>query len=110
MVDFKITKSQMILETNNDMAHNYYFLIHGRIYNEDKTKYRRFKYVEWFDIFDVMEFFEKEYITIQDVKAFLSNIENVYLYNIKDFDDKESLSEFYSYCNETIRNFNKILI
>jgi hypothetical protein len=33
MVDFEITKKQKILEINNDMCHNYYYLIYGRIYN-----------------------------------------------------------------------------
>ena len=37
------------------------------------------------------------------------NIENNYLYNIKDYNDKESLKEFYENCNETIRKYNKIL-
>ena len=109
MVDFEITRKQKILETNNDMAHNYYFLIHGKLYNENKTRYRKFKYIEWFDIFDIMEFFEKDYITQEDVKEYLNNLENGYLLSIKDFDDLESLKEFYSYCNETIHNYNKLL-
>lgn len=108
MVDFKITKKQKILEVNNDMCHNYYFLIYGKIYNEDKTKYKKFKYVEWFDIFDVMEFFDKEFITKEDVKEFLNNIENGYLTNIEDYNDKKHLEEFYEYCNETIQNYNKL--
>ena len=36
------------------------------------------------------------------------NIENSYLYNIKDYEDKESLKKFYENCNETIRKYNKI--
>ena len=109
MVDFEITKKQKILEVNNDMCHNYYFLIYGRIYNENKTRYKKFKYIEWFDIFDVMEFFDKEFITKEDIKDFLNNIENVYLTNIKDYNDKKHLEEFYKYCNETIENYNKLL-
>ena len=53
MVDFEITKTKKLLETNNEMAHNYYYLIYGRIYNEEKTRMRKFKFVEWFDIFDL---------------------------------------------------------
>lgn len=75
MVDFEITKKQKLLEINNDMCHNYYYLIYGRIYNENKTRYKKFKYVEWFDIFDVQEFFEdKEYITKKDVEEYRDNI------------------------------------
>ena len=109
MVNFEITKQQKILEINNDMCHNYYFLIHGRIYNEGKTRMRKFKYVQWFDIFEIMDFFEKEYVTKQDVKEYLNNLENSYLLNIKDYNDEKGLKEFYNYCNETIENYNKMI-
>lgn len=109
MVDFEITKKQKLLEINNDMCHNYYYLIYGRIYNENKTRYKKFKYVEWFDIFDVQEFFEdKEYITKKDVEEYRDNIEIPYLYNIKNYNDEKGLREFYNYCNETIEDYNKI--
>lgn len=109
MVDFEITKKKKILEVNNEMCHNYYFLIYGRIYNENKTKYKKFKYVDWFDIFDVQEFFEeKEYITEDDIKDYLNNLEIPYIYNIKNYNDTEHLKEFYNYCNDTIKKYNKI--
>lgn len=110
MIDFKITKQTKILEINNEMCHNYYFLINGRIYNEEKTKYRKFKYIEYFDIFDVQEFFDdKEYITKNDIIDYLNNLENSYLLNIKNYNDEKGLQEFYNYCNETITNYNKIV-
>lgn len=109
MVDFEITKQQKILEVNNDMCHNYYFLVYGRIYNEGRTRMRKFKYVQWFDIFDVQEFFEdKEWITQEDVREYLNNLEVPYLYNIKDYNDEKGLKEFYEYCNETIENYNRV--
>ena len=108
MVNYEITKKEMLAEQNNDMCHNYYFLVHGRIYNEDKTRYRKFKYVEWFDIFDVMEFFDIDKVTKQDVKEYLSNLENCYLTNIKEYDDIQGLKQFYKDCNETIENYNKL--
>ena len=109
MIDFEITKKQKILEINNDMCHNFYFLIYGRIYNESKTKYKKFKYVEWFDVFDVQEFFDdKEYITKNDIIDYLNNLENSYLLNIKDYNDEKGLKEFYNYCNETIKKYNDI--
>jgi hypothetical protein len=108
MVDFEITKKQKILEINNDMCHNYYYLIYGRIYNENKTRMRKFKYIEWFDIFDLQEYFEKDLITKNDIKDYLNNLENGYLTNIKNFNDEKNIKEFYNYCNETIENYNKI--
>lgn len=109
MVNIEYTKIQKINEVNNDMVHNYYYIYYGRIYNQEHTKYRKFKYIYWFDIFDVQEFFEKDVITKQDVREYALNIENNYLYNIKDYEDKESLKKFYENCNETIREYNKIL-
>ena len=108
MVNVEYTKIQKINEVNNDMVHNYYYIYYGRIYNQEHTRYRKFKYIYWFDIFDVQEFFEKDVITKQDVREYALNIENSYLYNIKDYNDKESLKEFYENCNETIRKYNKI--
>ena len=109
MVDFEITRKTKLLEVNNDMAHNYYYLIQGKIYNNEKNKYRRFKYVEFFDIFDLQEYFEKDIITAKDIKEYLEQIENSYLSNIKNFNDKKHLKKFYEYCNETINNYNSIV-
>lgn len=108
MVDFEITKTKKLLETNNEMAHNYYYLIYGRIYNEEKTRMRKFKYVEWFDIFDLQEYFEKDIITKEDIKNYLNDLEIGYLTNLKGYDDIEGLKEFYDFCNETIENYNNI--
>ena len=109
MVDFEYTKINKLLEVNNDMVHNFYFIYYGKIYNKDKTRYRKFKYVEWFDMFDVQEFFDKEWITKEDIKEYANNIENCYLTSINDYDDTKHLKEFYNFCNETIINYNKII-
>lgn len=109
MINFEYTKINKILEVNNDMVHNYYYVYYGRIYNKDKTKYRKFKYVEWFDIFDVQEFFEKDFVTKEDIKEYAENIENCYLSNIKHYEDNEHLKDFYNYCNNTIKAYNKIV-
>ena len=112
MVNFKITKKQKILEVNNDKAHNFYYLVYGKIYNEDKTRYRKFKFVEWFDIFDLQEYFDKDYITNDDVKEYvdfcIEGIENSYITEIKDYNDTEGLKNFYDYCNDTIKRYNEI--
>lgn len=109
MVDFEITKKQKILEVNNDKAHNFYYLVYGRIYNKEKTRYRKFKFVEWFDIFDLQEYFEKEYITNDDIKQYVNDlVECNPLCEIKDYNDKEGLKNFYDFCNDTIRRYNNI--
>ncbi len=111
MVDFEITKIQKIKEENNSMCHNYYYLIYGRIYNENKTRYRKFKYVEWFDIFDMLEYYEKDFITKEEIKNYVNNLTDSigcsYLCDIKNYNDEKGLKEFYNYCNETINEYNK---
>lgn len=102
------TKINKIYEVNNDMCHNYYYIYYGRIYNKEHTKYRKFKYIEWFDIFDVQEFFDKEWVSNEDIREFALNLENGYLLSIKDFNDEKGLKEFYDYCNETIHNYINI--
>lgn len=108
MVDFKITKTKLLWEQKNDMVHNYYYLFQGRIYNEDKTKYRKFKFVEWCDIFDAMEYFEKDYIALKDVKEFLTETMCSRLECIKDFNDENTLRDFYNDMMESIESWNKI--
>lgn len=109
MVNFEITKKQKLLEVNNDMCHNYYYLIYGRIYNENKTRYRKFKFVEWFDIFDLQEYFEKDIIYKEDIKNYVDDLSFSYLDSIKSYNDEKNLKEFYNYCNETIKDYNNII-
>lgn len=105
----EFTKINKIHEVNNCMAHNYYYIYYGKIYNSDHTRYRKFKYIEWFDIFDLQEYYDKDIITNEDIKNYALTLENSYLLAIKDYNDIKHLKEFYNYCNETIKNYNSIL-
>jgi len=104
----ELTTKRKILEVNNSMCHNYYYLQHGRIYNSNKSRMRRFKFVFWFDIFDVMEYFEKDSITQKDLSEYANEIAwntiESCKNNIKSYNDCQ---KFYDWCNETINNFNK---
>lgn len=68
--EIKITKKEKICEINNEMCHNFYYLIHGRLYNQNKTRYKKFKFVIFFDIFDVMEFYEIDFYNNEYIKDF----------------------------------------
>ena len=105
----EITKSKKLLEVNNSMCHNFYFLYYGRIYNKDKTRMRKFKFVEWADINDICDYLDKEYVTDKDIRYVMSE----YAWNtcddkaarlINSFDDCQ---EFYDWCNETIKKYNR---
>ena len=111
MKDFTIefTKLEKILEVNNDMCHNYYYMQYGRIYNADKTQFRRFKFVEWADINDICDYYEKDFVTNEEIKRCMgeyawATCESQADYLIKSFDDCQA---FYDWCNETIDDFNK---
>ena len=111
MKDFtvELTTKKKILEVNNSMCHNFYYLQHGRIYNADKTSFRRFKFVEWFDIFDVMEYFEKDSVTKQEISEFANEVTwsmcEMFKNSIKSFDDCKA---FYDLCNKTINDYNGV--
>lgn len=72
MENFSIefTRIKKIYELNNSMCHNFYYQYNGRIYNESKTKYRQFVFVNWFDIFDVMEFFDADAVSQEDIEEY----------------------------------------
>lgn len=111
MVNFEITKTQKLKEVNNSMCHNYYYIVYGRIYNESKTKYKKFKFIEWIDIFDMLEYYEKNFVTNEEIKNYVNDLifgaSSAYTNNIKNFDDEKGLKEFYNYCNKTIEDYNK---
>lgn len=110
MKDFTIelTKHQKICEVNNSMCHNFYYLQHGRIYNADRTHFRRFKFVLWFDINDVCDYFDKDIVTRQEIAQYATETGWNYceskLNLIGSFDDYR---EFYDWCNKTINDYNK---
>lgn len=110
MKDFtvELTKREKLLEVNNSMCHNFYYLQYGRIYNADKTRMRRFKFVFWFDIFDVMEYFEQDSVSKQEINEYANEIawstSETYQSGIKSFDNCQA---FYDWCNETIVGYNR---
>lgn len=106
-MEIKITKTQKLLEVNNDMVHNFYYLVNGRIINDNKTKYKKFKFVLFYDIFDLQDYYETENkITKQMEKEFRDDLIFGYTQYIKSYDDTK---DFYNLCNDTIINYNNII-
>lgn len=110
MKDFSIelTKLEKCLEINNSMCHNYYYVQYGRIYNADITRFRRFKFVFWFDIFDVMEYFEVDMVNKKLITDYAREIGwntfTTYQNGIKSYNDCQA---FFDWCNETIKDYNR---
>lgn len=119
IMEVKITKRQKILEINNDMCHNYYYLVHGRFYNEDHSTYRKFQFVLWFDIFDVDEYFN--YIDFDDGSEWIDRpittdmIDEYYkeiiwstVSVVSDYNNEKQLRYFYDWCDDSIIRYNEI--
>ena len=104
MVEF--TKVNKIYEVNNDMVHNYYYMYYGRIINNDRTKYRKFKFILWFDIFDILEYFEQYNVSKNDIKEYANILTSSV--DIPEFDNIEKLKDFYKWCNNTIQDYNNL--
>ena len=118
-MEIKITKRQKLLEINNDMYHNYYYLVHGRFYNDDHTAYRKFKFVLWFDIFDVDEYFNyidnddgcqwiDRPITKDMIMEYLDEIMWSTVSMVSDYNNENQLKDFYNWCNDSIIDYNRI--
>ena len=104
-MEIKITKKEKLQEINNEMVHNFYYLVYGRIYNDDNTKYKKFKLVLFFDVFDVQEYFEQDFYTKDNIKNFVDALIDSYTSLITDYNKTQY---FYEICNDTIKRYNKI--
>lgn len=102
-MEIKIIKRIKLREVNCAMCHNYYYGFKGRIYNDDQTKYKRFAFVVWFDVFDLQEAYESEDICNEDILAYANELADYKFSLIKSYVD---CKEFYEECNRTIEEYN----
>ena len=99
----KITRRQLICEVhNNTVGNQYHYLVHGKIYNEDYSKLKRFKFIVWFDGYDLLEFFDGDYTPDRILEYVDCAIES-YTSMIIDFDN---CNAFYEACNNSIEHYN----
>ena len=103
-MEIKINKTEKLLEVNNTMVHNFYFLIKGRMYNDSKTESKKFKFVVWFDVFELLEYFESDSYSESDIYDFLNDLTANELSLIKSYDDCQ---DFYNKCHQSIDKFNE---
>ena len=106
-MEIKITKRKLWQEVNNAVCHNYYFAYWGRIYNDDKTKYKRFSFILSFDVFELQEHYcdSDSEITKEDIQEYADELAYSLTDTIKGYDD---CKEFYDMCNMSIENYNKM--
>lgn len=100
-MDIKITKKEKIFEQHNDKVSNYCYLIHGRIINDNGTRYRKFKFVIHFDGYDL---YDECVETKEDFMNFLDSLIDGFTSSIISYDD---CGDFYKLCSESIDNYNQ---
>ena len=105
IMEFKITKRTLLREVNNDMCHNWYWLVQGQIINDEGTRYRKFKFVEWFDVFDVQEWAEDGTHSKKNVREYLDECISARLALVNGYND---CRYFYEVCNQTIERYNNV--
>ena len=104
-MNIKVTKRTKLNEVNNDMCHNWYYLINGKIINDEGTRYRPFRFVVWFDVFDVMENAGKDSYNKKDIAEYLDTIIFSYTDMIRGY-EPEQCRDFFEQCNQSIKNYN----
>lgn len=110
---FEITKIKKLYDVNDDMERDYCYMIYVRLFNNEHTKYIKYKFILWFDIFEVEEYFEKDAISKNNIRWFIEDYAfNTCLYYKLDesttYYDIDRLKDFLSFCNETIKKYNRI--
>ena len=101
-MEIKITKKQKLLSVRNEWVAGDYYLIHGRIINEDKTSFYRFKFVLHIDL--ACDLWDGENDIPYDealndiIWSFCDQAGNDY--------DFVNIARFYRLCNKTIENWN----
>lgn len=103
-MEVKITKRRLLKEVDNEKCHNWYWLIYGQIINDEGTRFRKFKFVEWFDVFDVQEYSEYGTSAKEDVMEYLDQCIFCRVDMIRGYND---CADFYEMCNRTIEKWNR---
>ena len=104
--DIKTNKTQLIWEVNNDMCHNFYYMVYVRIYSTNlPNHWKGFRFIVWFDINDVCEFYDKDRVTKKEIAEY----KNEWINSADYPTDYNNTANFLNWCNETIRRYNKML-
>lgn len=107
-MEVKITKRKLWHEFNCDKCHNYYFAYWGRIYNDENTKYKRFSFIVFFDIFELQEYLNyRNEITEEDKWEYAELLADGFIDTIISYDN---CTYFYELCKQSIENYNKTCI
>jgi len=100
----KITKRKKLLETASPVYVDYW-LVYGRLYNDDGSMYYPFRFVLSLDLeLDLWDCETESEIAYNDALEMLINSVIDSAWNA--FDNDAARAEFFDYCNDTIRRWN----
>ena len=108
----KITRRELLRHDNNEMVTNWFYLVHGRLHNDDDTRYRKFKFVVWIDGEDLWFYDGDDDSTNEEEKwSYVPVDEYLNYYCIPSFTDLirsyDDCNEFYDACIDSINNWNE---
>ena len=106
-MEIKITKRKLIDEAHNStVGDQWWYLVNGRIENDDGTYYKPFKFVLFFDgddMWDAGYFENDDRITKKKLSDYVYELSWAMTGLIKSFDD---CNDFIDACNDTIDKWN----
>lgn len=101
-----ITKKECLNSWANTTCSGAYYLIHGRIYNDSRTAFYRFKFVLLLDY--GMDLWDAETETDIPEKEALNEMAWAFIPDTGDLFENEKYREaFFRECNETIDKYNE---
>lgn len=109
--DVDMTSCAKFHEVNNDMTHNFYFLVKVRVWTGRGTFFRR-RFVVWFDTGDLGEYYsDKDTFSKKDIQNYARDIAWSFIEGLPVSKEcnMESIADFTERCKETIYNYNAIV-
>ena len=103
-MEIKTTRRELLESWDNSCSSGRIYLVHGRIINDGKTMFRRFKFVIWIDGQDLWESDDDEDESFRTYEEELELAIDSMTAQIKSFDDCYG---FYTSCAESIEWYNK---
>lgn len=105
-MEVKITKKVLLDSVRGSVVNMDTYLIHGRIINDEKTAFYRFKFVLPIDLCD--DLWDEEFEEEIPYNTALSGMIDAFCNLIpSDFNDRRNLKLFIDDCNATIERYNR---
>jgi len=104
MSEIKITKKLCLDEWSNSTCSGSEWVVYGRIYNREKTRYYSFRFVLWFDY--ACDLWDSENEKEIPLSECMENAIYSFIPDNLSFDDEKAIARFIDDCNATIEQYN----